>query len=81
MKISMLQNIEQQKTQKSAKQIQSINKEYTPINNNSTTEIFGIIKYCLKNGLNYNKFFSKNMRFVLSELAKHAPDLRPKKLK
>jgi Fic family protein len=65
----------------SAGWIKSINKTYVPINNKRTALSFKIIKYCLNNGLNYNKFFSKNMPFVLKELANHTPNLRPIKLK
>ncbi len=54
---------------------------YIPVKNKSTTHAFKIIKYCLKNGLNYNKFFSKNMPLVLKEISQHIPNLRPKRLK
>ncbi|MFH1649555.1 MAG: Fic family protein [Candidatus Woesearchaeota archaeon] len=53
---------------------------YTPIKNDTTLALFNIIKYCLKNGLDYNRFLSKNMPTIINELFKHAPDLRPKRL-
>ena len=57
------------------------NKTYAPIKNTKTLHAFKIIKYCLKNNLNYNRFFSKNTPLILTELIKHAPSLRPLKLK
>jgi fido (protein-threonine AMPylation protein) len=53
---------------------------YVPLKNDRTQTHFNIIKYCLKNGLNYNRFLSKNMPTIIEELFKHAPNLRPKRL-
>jgi len=61
--------------------IKVVNKSYIPINNTTTILSFKIIKYCITNGLDYNKFFSKNISLVLKELAIHTPNLRPIKLK
>lgn len=57
------------------------NNSYAPIKNNKTTYAFKIIKYCIKNNLDYNLFFSKNMPLILNELIKNSPNLRPTKLK
>jgi fido (protein-threonine AMPylation protein) len=57
------------------------NKSYAPIKNNKTIYAFKIIKYCIKNNLDYNLFFSKNMSLILNELIKNSPNLRPTKLK
>ncbi|MBU1030875.1 MAG: Fic family protein [Nanoarchaeota archaeon] len=54
---------------------------YLPVKSNETTAAFNIIKYCLKNGLDYNKFFSKNILLVIKELFSNSYDLRPNKLK
>lgn len=54
--------------------------KYTPTNNKKSIAIFKIIKYSLRNGLDYNLILSKNIFLVLHELFKHAPKLRPKKL-
>jgi len=51
-----------------------------PVKNNITIEAFKIIKYCLKNGLDYNKFFSKNIAKVIIEISKSVPNLRPNSL-
>lgn len=51
---------------------------YTPIKNKTSQTIFNIIKYALKNGLNYNLLLSKNIPLVIRELFKKAPELRPK---
>ncbi|MBU0471621.1 MAG: Fic family protein [Nanoarchaeota archaeon] len=53
---------------------------YVPIKNPKTQATFKIIKYCLNNGLNYNKLLSKNMPMIIAQLAKFTPKLRPKKL-
>ncbi|MFH1917049.1 MAG: Fic family protein [Nanoarchaeota archaeon] len=53
---------------------------YVPIKNDRTQKLFNIIKYCLKNGLDYNRFLSRNMPTILEELFKHTPNLRPKRL-
>ncbi|MCC7574165.1 Fic family protein [Candidatus Woesearchaeota archaeon] len=57
------------------------NKFYVPIKNNKTFYAFKTIKYCLKNNLDYNLFFSKNMPLILTDLIKNLPNLRPRKLK
>ena len=57
------------------------NNIYSPIKNEKTTYAFKIIKYCLKNNLNYNPFFSKNLPFIIKELINNHPNLRPKKIK
>lgn len=54
---------------------------YVPINSKATLPMFKIIKYCLKNGLDHNRFFSKNMFPVVKELSGSIPNLRPQKLK
>ena len=41
---------------------------FTPSKNNQTIAAFNIIKYCLKNNLDYNLFFSKNMPTILKKL-------------
>jgi len=51
---------------------------YTPIKNSKSQTIFNIIKYSLKNGLNYNLLLSKNIPLVIKELFLNAPELRPK---
>lgn len=55
--------------------------QYTPIKNRKSQAIFSIIKYCLKNGLDYNLLLSRKTPLVISELFKNAPNIRPKKLK
>jgi len=52
--------------------------QYIPIKNKKSQAIFSIIKYCLKNGLDYNIILSKNTPLVVSELFKSTPNLRPK---
>lgn len=54
---------------------------YRPLKNNETIPAFKIIRYCLKNGLDHNWFFSKNAALVISELFRNAPNLRPEKLR
>ena len=51
---------------------------YIPIKNSKSQAIFNIIKYSLKNGLNYNLLLSKNTPLVIKELFLHTPELRPK---
>jgi fido (protein-threonine AMPylation protein) len=51
-----------------------------PIKNETTESAFKIIKYCLKNGLDYNKFFTKKSSFLIKSIFKSAPNLRPKKI-
>jgi hypothetical protein len=53
---------------------------YFSLKNAKTQALFKIIKYCLKNGLDYNTFLSKNMSLVVQELFTHAPNLRPERL-
>lgn len=60
--------------------IKNQNKLYYPIKNKTTNIIFEIIKYSLKNGLNYNLLFSQNLPIIVNELNKNSPNLRPKKL-
>ncbi len=57
------------------------NNLYAPRKQPKTIYAFKIIQYCLKNNLDYNLFFSKNMPRIIEELIKHAPVLRPTKLK
>ena len=57
------------------------NNFYSPVKNNKTLFAFKIIKYSLKNNLDYNIFFSKNTSLILEELIKNSPNLRPQKLK
>ena len=54
--------------------------KYTPIKNKKSQAIFLIVKYCIKNGLNYNIILSKNFPKVIKELFSNAPNLRPKSL-
>ncbi|MBU1204082.1 MAG: Fic family protein [Nanoarchaeota archaeon] len=61
--------------------IKKTNSTYVPIKNEHTFLLFKIIKYCLKNGLGYNKILSKNMPLVIRELFKSAPNIRPLRLK
>ncbi|MBT6995412.1 Fic family protein [Candidatus Woesearchaeota archaeon] len=51
-----------------------------PIKNDETEKIFRILKWSLKNNVNYNPFFSKNMKQILLVLSKTLPKLNPKKL-
>lgn len=61
--------------------VKKVNQSYSPIKNTITTAAFKIVQYCLKNGLNHNIFFSKNMPWVITEISKNAPQLRPRLLK
>lgn len=61
--------------------VKKVGQTYAPVKNVTTTSAFKIIRYCLKNGLNYNLFFSKNMPLVITEISKKAPQLRPRLLK
>ncbi|MCF7872471.1 Fic family protein [Candidatus Woesearchaeota archaeon] len=54
--------------------------KYIPVKNNKSQAIFSIIKYCLKNGLDYNLILSKNTPKIIQELFSKAPNLRPKLL-
>lgn len=54
--------------------------KYIPVKNNKSQAIFSIIKYCLKNGLDYNLILSKNTPKIIQELFSKAPNLRPKSL-
>jgi fido (protein-threonine AMPylation protein) len=54
--------------------------KYIPIKNEKSKIIFNIIKYCLKNGLDYNIILSKNMPLIVDELFRNSPELRTKKL-
>ncbi|MFW6014701.1 MAG: Fic family protein [Candidatus Nanoarchaeia archaeon] len=57
--------------------VKESNKQYLPVKNNKTIHAFRIIKYCLKNGLDYNMFFSKNALPIVKALFASAPSLRP----
>lgn len=61
--------------------VKEIQGKYIPVKNKETKAGFDIIKYCLKNGLDYNIFFSRNVSDVLNSLFRHAPNLRPSMLK
>ena len=54
--------------------------KYIPIKNTYSEKLFKIIKYCLKNGLDYNLILSKNTSEIITELFKSVPTLRPKSL-
>lgn len=54
---------------------------FVPIKNDETQSAFKIIKYCIKNGLDFNIFFSKNVGIIVKTLFETAPSLRPKILK
>jgi fido (protein-threonine AMPylation protein) len=53
----------------------------SPVNDNTTRNVFKIIKYCLNHGLNHNVFLTKSMGKVLRHLPEKLPDLRPGPLK
>jgi len=55
--------------------------KYLPIKSEETTAAFNIIEYCLKNGLDYNKFFSRNILLIIKELFSNPYNLRPENLK
>ena len=61
--------------------IKLVDDKYLPIKSDETTAAFNIIKYCLKNGLDYNKFFSKNIISIIKELFSNPHNLRPENLK
>ncbi len=63
------------------KWVKRIGKIYTPIKSNATTQALAIITYCLKNNLNHNHFFSKNIPLIITQLYEHTPNRRPEKLK
>ncbi len=54
---------------------------FVPKKTERATRIFTIIRYSLKRGLNHNIFFSKNTPTIVKELFKHAPDMRPARLR
>ena len=54
---------------------------YSPVLSQETKNVFAIIKYSLKNNLNYNLFFSKNISTIIQELSENTPNIRPDKLK
>ncbi len=56
------------------------NRQYVPTSNERAQIMFRIIQYCLKNGLDYNVFFSKNMPLVLQEVFAQSPVLRSQAL-
>jgi len=55
--------------------------QYVPVKNKKSKLIFLIIKYCLKNGLDYNLILSNNTHKIIQEIFRSAPNLRPKLLK
>ena len=63
------------------KWVKQIEGKYIPVKSQTTTLAFKIIKYCLKNGLDYNKFFSRNLPTIITQLFENTPNLRPEKLK
>lgn len=60
--------------------IKKENNQYLPIKNTYSENLFKIIKYCLKNGLDYNLILSKNTPEIIIELFNSVPVLRPKNL-
>jgi hypothetical protein len=65
---------------KEEKIIKESNGKLVPIANKETKYLFSVIKYSLKNGLDYNILLSKNMPLVIKELFVSVPNLRPKRL-
>lgn len=59
--------------------IRESNQQYLPVKSEQTVPAFRIIQYCLKSGLDYNKFFSKNAFPIVKSLFASAPSLRPVK--
>jgi len=57
--------------------IKESKQKYFPIKNTKTIPAFNIIKYCLKNGLDYNLFFSKNAVVIIKKIFSSVPNLRP----
>lgn len=55
--------------------------QYAPKKTPEAKNIFEIIKYSLKNNLDYNIFLSKNMDIIVTQLFAHAPMLRPRELR
>ncbi|MBR9700431.1 Fic family protein [Candidatus Woesearchaeota archaeon] len=53
----------------------------TPLKTTQTIAAAKIIKYCLKSGLNYNHFFSRNLPLAIRSLVDNAPRLRPSNLR
>ncbi|MCK4997159.1 Fic family protein [Candidatus Pacearchaeota archaeon] len=51
-----------------------------PVSTKRSKDAFEIIKWSLKNGINPNIWFSKNIEKILETLAKKAPKINPKKL-
>ncbi|MBW6442324.1 Fic family protein [Patescibacteria group bacterium] len=51
-----------------------------PIKNKETEFIFSILKWSLKNNLNYNFWFSENLPNILRVLSKSIPKINPKAL-
>ncbi len=54
---------------------------YVPKKTPEAKTIFEIMKYSLKNNLDYNIFLSKNMGLIITQLFSHAPMLRPRTLR
>ena len=48
--------------------IQESHGVYAPLKNSNTIPAFNIIKYCLKNGLDHNVFFSRNAFEIVIKL-------------
>ena len=65
---------------KEENKIEERNGKLIPLSNHETKCLFNIIKYSIKNGLDYNKLLSKNMPEIISELFDNYPSLRTKKL-
>lgn len=51
-----------------------------PIDNKETRFVFKILKWSLKNNLNYNFWFSENVSFILKVLIKSIPRINPVEL-
>jgi len=51
-----------------------------PVKNKETKFIFKILKWSLKNNINYNFWFSENIQIILKILPKSIPIINPKKL-
>lgn len=60
--------------------IRKENNKYVPVKNRRSRLLFLIIRYCLRNGLDYNLLLSKNIPKIISELIRNQPQIRPKTL-
>ncbi|MFT4307978.1 MAG: Fic family protein [Candidatus Woesearchaeota archaeon] len=54
--------------------------QFIPRRTERSEHIFTIIRYSLKNGLDYNLFLAKNTSTIVRELFRNAPYMRPAKL-